>query len=186
MTVEGYYNSFGTVIYCCYTANNGYPQGNDANDGFTPQTAVRTIEEAYSRFDPGTTRKDNIIVLMGNYTSTSYLNSNANANYQREVTITGQFLGTNYNGLFYFNGNKYLSAATTFMYLTLSGQNNNTFLYCQGYSVKFGKQVRMTNYTTVNVNGVTVTGNFFGGGNNANVNYNTTVNFKNSSIAGCN
>lgn len=45
MSVEGYYGGNRTVIFVDY--NNG----SDSNDGFTPQTAVKTFATAYGKFE---------------------------------------------------------------------------------------------------------------------------------------
>ena len=80
MSAEGTY-TFGTrtVIYCDYS------NGSDYNDGFTPDNAVRTLSTAYGKFDSDKTRNENVIVLMGNYTDSTYLNSATSNTYKKNV-----------------------------------------------------------------------------------------------------
>lgn len=121
MSTEGIYASKDrTVIYCSY--NNG----NDANDGFTPQTPVRTLATAYGKFASGTTRNQNVIVLMGQYTDTGFLNSANSTTYNKNVTITGRYQGVKYNAVLSFEGNntyRYLNGNTTFMHLAFDGSS---------------------------------------------------------------
>lgn len=157
MSVEGIYaNADRTVIYCSYNI------GNDANDGFTPQTPVRTLSTAYEKFDIGTTRNENVIVLMGNYTETTYLNSATSNTYSKNVTITGKYHGTDYNASLYFRANtayKYLTADTTFMHLRFDGAGDQAYFYLQGYSITMGEGVIMQNYATSNTNQGLIAGN---------------------------
>ncbi len=157
MSAEGIY-TYGTrtVIYCSY--NNG----NDNNDGFTPNTPVRTLSTAYGKFSSETTRNENVIVIMGTYSSTSFMNSATSTTYRKNVTLTGKYQGADYNGALYFNAYdtyKYLNGNTTFMYLTLNGRNDQTYFYLQGYSLTMGEGVVMTNYATSNPNQGLISGN---------------------------
>lgn len=157
MSAEGIFE-YGTrtVIYCSY--NNG----NDRNDGFTPNTPVRTLSTAYGKFSSETTRNENVIVIMGTYSSTSFMNSATSTTYRKNVTLTGKYQGVNYNGALYFNAYdtyKYLNGNTTFMYLTLNGRNDQTYFYLQGYSLTMGEGIVMQNYATANPNQGLISGN---------------------------
>ncbi len=171
MTAEGTYTSTTrNVIYCDH--NNG----NDYNDGYTPQTPVRTLSTAYRKFSTSTTRNENVIVLMGNYSdsnsgggwggwgdqSSRYLDSATSTTYNRNVTITGKYGGQDYNGVLYFeasNNYRYLNGNTTFMYMTFNGEGSQTYFYLQGYSLTMGEGVVMKNYATSNTNQGLIEGN---------------------------
>lgn len=181
-----------TVIYVSYQANAslGYPLGVDTNNGLTPQTPVRTLNNAYTKISSAGTTKTNIIVIMGNYTSdTTYLNSATATTYNRQVTITGTYKGISYNPTLSFNSAKYLTANTTFQYITLTG-SAQTIFYLQGRSLTMGEGVVMTGYQstgTSNTNGLlNVAGPDFhivGGYFNYNSNNNTTnIPYNNSTI----
>lgn len=145
--------------------------GSDYNDGYTPETAVETMAEAYSRFDSDTTRDENIIVLIGEYTDTSFLDTENSSTYRKNVTITGKYKGTDYNAELdfeaYENGYKYLNGNTTFMYLTFDGStrsfwgssNSQTYFYLQGYSLTMGEGIHLTGYATSNTNQGLIEGN---------------------------
>ena len=151
MSAEGIFE-YGTrtVIYCSYSDGDDY-----YNDGFTPDTPVRTLSTAYGKFSSETTRNENVIVIMGTYSSTSFMNSASSTTYRKNVTLTGKYQGVDYNGSLYFNAYdtyKYLNGNTTFMYLTLNGRNNQTYFYLQGYSLTMGEGVKMQNYANSNTN----------------------------------
>lgn len=171
MSAEGTY-TFGTrtVIYCDYS------NGSDYNDGFTPDNAVRTLSTAYGKFDSDKTRNENVIVLMGNYTDSTYLNSATSNTYKKNVTITGKYQGTDYSGVLYFesyDNYRYLNGNTTFMHLTFKGcsvqqdwwgnvtdgSNSQTYFYLQGYSLTMGEGIRMEKYATSNTNQGLIAGN---------------------------
>ena len=159
-----------TVIYCSYS------NGNNNNDGFTPETPVKTMATAYEKFDAQKTRNENVIVLMGNYMDTSYLDSATSNTYKKNVTITGKYQGTDYTGALYFesyDNYKYLNGDTTFMHLTFKGctiqqdwrgnitegADNQTYFYLQGYSLTMGEGVKMEKYATSNTNQGLIEGN---------------------------
>ena len=145
-----------TVIYVNY--NNGW----DSYDGSTPSTALSSLSKAYSKFSSSTTRNENIIVLMGNYTDTNYINSASSTTYQKNVTITGKYKGTEYNGVLYFEGEstyRYLNGNTTFTHLTFNGNGGRVYFYLQGYSLTMDEAVTMTNYNSANTNQGLITGN---------------------------
>lgn len=166
MSAKGTY-MFGerTVIYCDYS------NGSDYNDGFTPETAVRSLSTAYGKFTSQTTRNENVIVLMGTYTDTSYLNSATSTTYRKNVTITGKYNGTDYTGKLNFesyDNYKYLNGNTTFMYMSFIGSESSywggstpgqTYFYLQGYSLTMGEGIKMEEYATSNVNQGLIEGN---------------------------
>ena len=155
MSAEGTY-IYGnrTVIYVDET------NGRDYNDGFTPQTAVQSLDTAYGKFDSTTTRDENIIVLMNDYTDTGFLDSETSTTFRKNVTITGKYKGTDYAPSLQFeaynNGYKYLNGNTTFMYLTFDGsygrRTSQTYFYLQGYSLTMGEGIKVTGYATANPN----------------------------------
>ena len=114
-----------TVIYVSYSS------GNDRNDGYTPQTPVRTLSTAYGKLDRNGTRETNIIVIMNNYSSNSFYNSQNSTTYNRPATLTGMYGGVDYNGrLYFYSGEtnyRYLVADTTFMYMDWYGSNDNSW-----------------------------------------------------------
>ncbi len=171
MSAEGIY-TYGTrnVIYCSYS------NGSDYNDGFTPNTPVKSLSTAYGKFSSETTRNENVIVLMGNYTDQNFINSATSTTYRKNVTITGKYQSIDYNGVLYFEGYdnyRYLNGNTTFMHLTFKGctvrtdwygnlsdgSNSQTYFYLQGYSLTMGEGVKMSNYATSNTNQGLIEGN---------------------------
>ncbi len=139
------------VIYVNY---NG---GNDNNDGFTPETPVRTLSTAYGKLSgDAQTREQNIIVIMGNYTNRSFYDSQNSSTYSKKATITGMYDGLDYEGRLYFYGGessyRYLTADTTFMHLDWYGGNNQLYLYLQGYNMTIDEGVTMIGYADSNTN----------------------------------
>ena len=133
-------------------------RGNNANNGLTPQTPVQTIANAYSKLPSAGTVNSNIIVIMGNYTDTAYLNTAGtfangftNSIYNKPVGITGMYKGINYNGELAFSGAKYLVGETVYQYMSLNGNNAATNFYLQGKKMTFGEQVKMINYPNINM-----------------------------------
>lgn len=133
-----------------------YSSGNNSNDGFTPQTPVKTLSTAYSKLDSNGTRNTNVIVIMGTYSNTAYMDSATGTTYSKNVTITGKYGGTDYNArLYFYSGTstyRYMTADTTFQYLTFYGGNNQMYFYLQGYSLTMGEGVTMVSYATSNSN----------------------------------
>ncbi len=145
-----------TVIYVNYSS------GNDRNDGFTSETPVRNLSTAYGKLDRNGTRNTNVIVIIGNYSSNTFFNSQSSTTYNKEATITGMYDGIDYNGRLYFYSNgsntsssyyRYLTANTNFMYLDWYGGGNNQLYFClQGYSMTIGEGVTMIGYADSNTN----------------------------------
>ena len=171
-----------SVVYLCParatgTAANGntteYNQGDDSNDGQTPETAVRTWKGAYSKLEKNGSWDDNTIVLMGKsdqsvtnngnngFTSVTF---NTRSDWEREkaespffrnTTITGSWDGVNYKGIIEMYGGHDRNHSlpiygdTRFQYLTFNRNNNNEnydILYCQFYNLEMGEGIQMTNY----------------------------------------
>lgn len=171
-----------SVVYLCParatgTAANGntteYNQGDDSNDGHTPETAVKTWKGAYSKLAKEGTWADNIIVLMGmsdkdvtnngndGFTSVTFNTSSdwerekAESPFFRNTTITGSWDGVNYKGIIEMYGGHDRNHSlpiygdTRFQYLTFNRNNNNEnydILYCQFYNLEMGEGIQMTNY----------------------------------------
>ena len=148
-----------TVIYVDY--NNG----NNRNDGFTPQTPVQNLSTAYGKLDRNGTTNSNVIVIMGDYSSNSFFNSANSSTYNKPATITGMYDGQDYDGrLYFYSGSssyRYLTADTNFMYMDWYGTNDSgwfggteeqLYLYLQGYSMTIGEGVTMVGYADSNTN----------------------------------
>ena len=162
-SIYQYMNATGSRIYgnrnVIYVNSGTYNiggtdySGNDANDGFTPQTAVRTIAVAYGKLYTSYTRDENIIVIMGVYnannnhfTDNSYSTSTT---YAKEATLTGKYRGTSYGGQITISNAKYLKANTTFMHLQLNGGGGTNYdrgIYTEGYSLTMGKGLTMSGF----------------------------------------
>lgn len=161
-----------TVVYVNgkgYTGNNA-GVGNDANNGRTPQTPVKTIDQANSLLDGGSWDK-NIIVVMGELASGT---GDANAFKSKgpnPATLTGKWDGVDYEGkinLVYGDENKanpgdglgktglhnYVSADTKFENLVFraAGSPSNCFFDCHGHDVWFGKGLRMLGFANLSDN----------------------------------
>lgn len=185
-----------SVVYLCParatgTAANGntteYNQGNDSNDGHTPETAVKTWKGAYSKLAKEGTWADNIIVLMGmsdkdvtnngndGFTSVTFNTSSdwerekAESPFFRNTTITGSWDGVNYKGIIEMYGGHDRNHSlpiygdTRFQYLTFNRNNNNEnydILYCQFYNLEMGEGIQMTNYKNMFSGDGTIKGAF--------------------------
>lgn len=149
------------VVFC------DYENGNNRNDGWTPNTAVESLSTAYEKLDRNGSRNKNIIVLMGNYSATSFLYYEDDSDYAKNATITGKYAGTDYNATLRFgesesssywsssNPYRYLNGELTLQYLTLNGgssSSNAVYLLLQGYSFTVGEQVTMTGYKSMSRN----------------------------------
>lgn len=171
-----------SVVYLCPAGANGtmangntisYNQGDDSNDGQTPETAVRTWKGAYSKLEKNGSWDDNTIVLMGmsdkdvtnngndGFTSVTFNTSSewerekAESPFFRNTTITGSWDGVNYKGIIEMYGGHDRNHSlpiygdTRFQYLTFNRNNNNEnydILYCQFYNLEMGEGIQMTNY----------------------------------------
>ena len=170
-----------SVIYLCPAGATGttaegnkisYNQGDDSNDGQTPETAVRTWKGAYSKLEKNGSWDDNTIVLMGTsdkdvtnngndgFTSVTFNTSSewerekAESPFFRNTTITGSWDGVNYKGIIEMYGGHDRNHSlpiygdTRFQYLTFNRNNNENYdiLYCQFYNLEMGEGIQMTNY----------------------------------------
>ena len=171
-----------SVVYLCPAGATGttaegnkisYNQGDDSNDGQTPETAVRTWKGAYSKLEKNGSWDDNTIVLMGmsdkdvtnngndGFTSVTFNTSSdwerekAESPFFRNTTITGSWDGVNYKGIIEMYGGHDRNHSlpiygdTRFQYLTFNRNNNNEnydILYCQFYNLEMGEGIQMTNY----------------------------------------
>ena len=133
-----------------------YNNGNNNNNGYTPETPVASFSTAYSKLDGNGSRNKNIIVLMGTYSSTSFMDSATSTTYSKNVTITGKYKGTDYNGQLYFysgtSSYRYMTGDTTFQYLTFYGGGNQMYFYLQGHRLTMGENIVMINYANANTN----------------------------------
>lgn len=133
-----------------------YSRGSNNNDGFTPETAVETMSEAYSKLGSNGTRNENVIVVIGNYNNFTFFNSATGTTYAKNATITGKYAGIDYNANLRFGNSsdyyRYLTADLNIVHMTLNGNNGSMYLLCQGNSLTIGEQVTMSNYATANSN----------------------------------
>lgn len=185
-----------SVVYLCPAGATGttaegnkisYNQGDDSNDGQTPETAVRTWKGAYSKLEKQGSWDDNTIVLMGKsdqsvtnngnngFTSVTFNTSSdwerekAESPFFRNTTITGSWDGVNYNGIIEMYGGHDRNHSlpiygdTRFQYLTFNRNNNNEnydILYCQFYNLEMGEGIQMTNYKNMFSGDGTIKGAF--------------------------
>lgn len=173
-----------SVVYLCpdratgTTANGNtitYNQGNDSNDGLTPETAVKTWKGAYSKLAKEGTWADNIIVLMGmsdkNVTnngsdgftsvtfnsSSDWENQKSTSPFFKNTTITGSWNDVDYGGVIQMTGGNERTKSlpiygdTRFQHLTFKrndyGGEKYDILYCQFYNLEMGEGIQMINYT---------------------------------------
>lgn len=184
-----------SVVYLCpagvtVTTANGsqwYNDGDDNNDGLTPETAVKTWKGAYSKLEKNGSWDDNTIVLMGKsdqsvtnngnngFTSVTFNTSSdwerekAESPFFRNTTITGSWDGVNYKGIIEMYGGHDRNHSlpiygdTRFQYLTFNRNNNNEnydILYCQFYNLEMGEGIQMTNYKNMFSGDGTIKGAF--------------------------
>lgn len=134
-----------TVIYVRF---NG---GNNNNNGLTPATALKNMSNAYVKLDSSKQTNQNIIVIIGDYTGTDYLNNATATTYAKRATITSCYQGVDYSGRLLISGDKFITADTAFQYISLIGSATGTgqaFMYVQGNDLTMGEQVYMQNYAT--------------------------------------
>lgn len=172
-----------SVVYLCParatgTAANGntteYNQGDDSNDGQTPETAVRTWKGAYSKLEKNGSWDDNTIVLMGTsyenvtnntdngFSSTGYSSEDAIDKWNeakaksplfKNATIRGSWGGVDYAGEIRIKGGNLWNTGLTifgdtrFQYITFRRTNDNyDVLYCNYYNLEMGEGIQMKNY----------------------------------------
>lgn len=163
--------TFGDRIVVFVDPSNG----NNNNDGFTPNTAVRSMTTGYSKLSSQGSVNTNIIVLMGSYTTQDiYYNTkdSTNSNYQKNATVTGKYKEYDYSSsasLYMYYGTtgswwnqqtvyNFINGDTTFQYLTFNGNGSQAYLYAQGYNLTMGKGIHMQNYSNANTNQGLITG----------------------------
>ena len=142
------------VVFC------DYQDGSNYNNGWTPNTAVETLEKAYEKLDSSGSRNKNIIVLMGNYSGTEFIATKGSTTYAKNATITGKYSGTDYNASLRMGGNasatyyRFLEGDLTLQYMTLNGggSSNQNYLCLEGFSFTVGESVTMSNYGGANSN----------------------------------
>ena len=186
-----------SVVYLCPAGATGttaegnkisYNQGDDSNDGQTPETAVRTWKGAYSKLEKNGSWDDNTIVLMGMSdkdvtnngndgftsvtfnTSSEWENKKSTSPFFKNTTITGSWDGVNYKGIIEMYGGHDRNHSlpiygdTRFQYLTFNRNNNNNenydILYCQFYNLEMGEGIQMTNYKNMFSGDGTIKGAF--------------------------
>lgn len=172
-----------SVVYLCpdrataTTANGNkisYNQGNDSNDGQTPETAVRTWTGAYSKLEKQGSWDDNTIVLMGTsyenvtnntdngFSSTGYSSEDAIDKWNeakaksplfKNATIRGNWGDVDYAGEIRIKGGNLWNTGLTifgdtrFQYITFRRANDNyDVLYCNYNNLEMGKGIQMKNY----------------------------------------
>lgn len=172
-----------SVVYLCpdrataTTANGNkisYNQGNDSNDGLTPETAVRTWKGAYSKLEKQGSWDDNTIVLMGTsdenvtnntdngFSSTGYSSEDAIDKWNeakaksplfKNATIRGNWGDVDYAGEIRIKGGNLWNTGLTifgdtrFQYITFRRANDNyDVLYCNYNNLEMGKGIQMKNY----------------------------------------
>lgn len=172
-----------SVVYLCParatgTAANGntteYNQGDDSNDGQTPETAVRTWKGAYSKLEKNGSWDDNTIVLMGTsyenvtnntdngFSSTGYSSEDAIDKWNeakaksplfKNATIRGSWGGVDYAGEIRIKGGNLWNTGLTifgdtrFQYITFRRANENyDVLYCNYNNLEMGEGIQMKNY----------------------------------------
>lgn len=172
-----------SVVYLCpdrataTTANGNkisYNQGNDSNDGQTPETAVRTWKGAYSKLEKQGSWDDNTIVLMGTsyenvtnntdngFSSTGYSSEDAIDKWNeakaksplfKNATIRGNWGDVDYAGEIRIKGGNLWNTGLTifgdtrFQYITFRRANDNyDVLYCNYNNLEMGKGIQMKNY----------------------------------------
>ncbi len=171
------------AIYVClngvsdYEANDysatgkKYKQGDDNNDGLTPETAVRTLKKAYELIKPakqGGSIETNVIVIMGDYTENAFgpfqktaAQNPGNFERNRPATITGRF-GNIQNGRLLFQGDAIdLQADTKFEKATLYATSEEkqesaapTQLRTNGYSLIMGNYISFDQKSTGKKEGI--------------------------------
>lgn len=149
-----------TVIYV------NYQNGNNNNDGKTPEKPVKTITKAYSYLEKEGTVQSNVIVLTGYYSNNDYISANNTTNrnnFSKPATITGKYRGTEYNSGMYFgasdnNTGRTLFADTCIQNMRLYGSTSSngsgaTYFFLQGHSLTMGNEIYLERYkTTQNTN----------------------------------
>ena len=125
--------------------------GDNAADGLTAETAVASINTAYSLLDPD---KDGTVVLCGEFSQSTHF---ARAHSAKSITITSVYGGVDYrdSGAVY-KTSKYarfgLADDTTFENVTFESADGTSFMVVgQHHAVTIGEGVVMNNYTGTDI-----------------------------------
>lgn len=187
-TVKAVLTANDEVAYTATGSNYGRTlyvnesEGDDGANGRTPDTAVKTIPQAYELLDEQGTAESNVIVVIGKYTDNSYGvepagNGQPNA-FNKPATITGYDpLNPTLNaGQSAFSGDdarfndfavlswensekvgqrgKFLYAETIVKDIVLSGGTTQLgYVYCQGNDLTIEQNVKMFGYSRASVEG---------------------------------
>lgn len=174
-----------SVVYLCPAAGGAtgttaegnkisYNQGDDSNDGQSPETAVRTWKGAYSKLEKNGSWDDNTIVLMGTsdenvtnntdngFSSTGYSSEDAIDKWNeakaksplfKNATIRGSWGDVDYAGEIRIKGGNLWNTGLTifgdtrFQYITFRRANENyDVLYCNYNNLEMGEGIQMKNY----------------------------------------
>ena len=184
MSLEGESKNENRIVVFVDAAN-----GSDYNDGYTTSTAKKTMQGAYAILNSNGTRDENYIVVIGQYYSagsgrysrnaedSSFLGYYYQDDYAKATTITGKYLGVDYDGQMSMTGgpssswssdtSKFLAADTTFTHLTWIGSYTNgvsvtsssgIYMFLQGFSLTMGEGMVMSGYPAAKTNQGLITG----------------------------
>ena len=126
-----------TVVYLSAAGTAG-------GDGLTPETAVNSINTAYSLLDP---TKDCTVVVCGEFTQSGNF---ARASSAKSITLTSVYGGVDYResgAVYKVNGNRFgLADDTTFENITFETAGGSFLLVAQHHAVTIGEGVEMRNF----------------------------------------
>ena len=118
--------------------------GTADGDGLTPETAVNSINVAYSLLDP---TKDGTVVICGEFTQNANF---ARASSAKSITLTSVYGGVDYResgAVYKVNGNRFgLADDTTFENITFETAGGSFLLVAQHHAVTIGEGVEMRNF----------------------------------------
>ena len=118
--------------------------GTADGDGLTPETAVNSINTAYSLLDP---TKDGTVVICGEFTQNGNF---ARASSAKSITLTSVYGGVDYResgAVYKVNGNRFgLADDTTFENITFETAGGSFLLVAQHHAVTIGEGVEMRNF----------------------------------------
>lgn len=146
-----------------------YPEGNDNNDGTSPEQALRTLQRAYDMLaseEEGGTVASNVIVIMGDYDRDTWAmytdddctipNPDMLQRAKKPALLTGSY-GNLCGGELQMTGESVLiDADTRFEQLTLHGRRGRDnmkkvlSLYAQDHNLTMGYGIFIDNYRSAN------------------------------------
>lgn len=150
--LDKYEQSYYEELY--YTNNDvifvDQINGNDANDGKTDETAVKTLAQAYKLLPEENEAEYNVIVIIGTYNQNMWTAAKKSENdkFYKPATICGKYLDKDYSGNILFTENIYFNANLIIKDIQIDSQNI-IFMYAQGNdltleeSVKFSSRLDM-------------------------------------------